>query len=118
MVAPYLLFSLCYEQVEVSDFLARVYYEYMKKYLYYACFTILGLLCALLVHALLEIAVLHTITHDLARYGENFIWQNWYEVHAVASFVLWLVGFSGGLWGGRYFWHILYIEKRYGTPRL
>jgi hypothetical protein len=89
----------------------------MKKYFYYACFTILTLILSLIIHALLEMLALHLIINNLELYGESWLWQNWVEAHAVFSSVLWLLGLGLGLWGGRHFWRRIYIEKRFGEPR-
>jgi hypothetical protein len=89
----------------------------MKRYLYYACFALLGLLIATLVHAGLEILALKIITNDMATYNDGYVWQHWNLVHGSLSLVLWLLGTFGGFVLGKHFWQVLYIEQRYGKPR-
>jgi hypothetical protein len=89
----------------------------MKKYVYIALFTFLGLLLATLLHALIEIPALKLITENYEQYGDGYIWQHWRIIHDVVGACLWLGGALGGYYAGKKWWQILYIEKRYGTPR-
>lgn len=89
----------------------------MKRIFYITAFAVLGLLLATLVHAAIEIPILSLITGDFARYQESFIWRYWPIIHGVSGAVLWGAGALGGVIAGRRFWQILYVEKRYGTPR-
>ena len=89
----------------------------MKKYFYILAFMLLGFLVSLLVHALVEIPTLAIITADPDAMANSFVWKNWWLFHGLGGRVL-LVGFIllGWFLGCR-FWQILYVEKRYGTPR-
>lgn len=89
----------------------------VKKFVYVTSFTFLGVLIATLIHAAIEIPVLKIITSDLARYGDTFIWRHWSLIHGVLAGALWVTGGVLGTWLGFRYWRILYIEKRYGTPR-
>lgn len=79
--------------------------------------TFLGLLLSTLIHAVVEILILNTITGNLTQYGDSFLWQNWELIHQIGSLGLWLAGFVGGAVAGFSFWQILYVEERYGKPR-
>ncbi len=89
----------------------------MKKYFYIVAFMFLGFLVSMLVHALVEIPVLAIITADPDTMGDNFIWQNWWFFHGVGGRALSVGCILLGFFLGRKFWQILYVEKRYGTPR-
>lgn len=89
----------------------------MKRIFYITSFTVLGLLLATLVHAAIEIPILSLITSDFARYQDSFLWRHWSAIHGIGGAVLWGAGVFGGVIAGRRFWQILYVEKRYGTPR-
>jgi len=88
----------------------------MKRLFYIACFTFLGLLLQLVLHALLEIGVISLLLRDFPRYSLGMSWDQWIIVHHVVTVIL-LIG--GALWGylsGVKFWNIIYVEKRYGWP--
>ncbi len=89
----------------------------MKRYFYIAAFGLLGYLVSMLLHAAIEIPTLALITGEAGDYGKNMVWQNWHLIHGSVGFVLSLGGVLYGLFLGRKFWQILYVEKRYGTPR-
>lgn len=89
----------------------------MKKYFYIAAFTFLGLLLSFLVHAALEIPILSLVMGNYETYGDSYVWRNWSMIHAVGGKSLSLAGVIFGFFMGRTCWQILYVEKRYGTPR-
>ena len=89
----------------------------IKKYVYIGAFGFLGYLVSLLVHAGIEIPALGWIMGEAGEYGNNWVWQNWEMLHRGASIAITLLGVGGGLYLGQRFWQILYVEKRYGTPR-
>lgn len=89
----------------------------MKRYFYIALCILLGLLVATMLHGLIEIPALSLITANFDTYGDSFVWRYWRVIHGVGGVVLWLAGALGGFWAGKRWWQILYIEKRYGTPR-
>jgi mannose/fructose/N-acetylgalactosamine-specific phosphotransferase system component IID len=90
----------------------------MKKFVYVGLFALLGVLFMTLIHGVVEVQVLRIITSDLATYGESFIWRNWTMVHGLLAGALWIKGALFGVWLGLLYWRIIYVEKRYGTPRL
>ena len=89
----------------------------MKRAFYIALFVLLGLIVATLLHALIELPTLSLITGNFEKYGNSYVWQNWRMIHGIGGAVLWLAGLVGGYWCGVKGWQILYVEKRYGTPR-
>jgi len=89
----------------------------MKRILYIGAFMFLGFLLSMLMHAALEYPTLMIISGDFARYQDSFVWQNWRVIHGVGGKILSLGGILLGFFLGRKFWQILYVEKRYGTPR-
>jgi hypothetical protein len=88
----------------------------MKRAFYILCFTLLGFLLQLIVHAIVESAVLALLLKDFDRYGLGLTWSQWYAVHHVATLALLIVGICLGFRWGVKWWQILYVEKRYGWP--
>lgn len=90
-----------------------------KKYIYIALFMLLGiLLIGVLLHALLEITALHFLVKDFRHYGLGLSWQQWYLIHHVITSILFIVGAALGFTQGRFWWRILYIEKRHLGTRI
>lgn len=89
----------------------------MKRYCYIAAFMFLGFLVSLLVHAAIEIPTLALITADPAAMGASYMWQHWPLWHGIGGKALTLLFLGMGFLLGQKFWQILYVEKRYGTPR-
>ena len=89
----------------------------MKRIFYIALFAFLGVLVATLAHAAIEIPFLAWMSDELELRRTHWLTENWYMLHAIGGKLLWLGGAVGGYIAGRKFWHILYVEKRYGTPR-
>lgn len=88
----------------------------MKRIFYIASFAFLGVLVSTLVHAAIEIPLLSVMENQLMT-GSSFLADNWWFIHGWGGKLLWLGGVVGGYIAGRRFWQILYVEKRYGTPR-
>lgn len=89
----------------------------MKKYFYIGAFMFLGYLLSMLLHAGIEIPTLAFVTGEAGDHGNNMVWQNWRLIHGGVGMMLSAGGILLGLFLGRKFWQILYVEKRYGTPR-
>ena len=89
----------------------------VKKYFYIGAFGFLGWLLSMLVHAGIEIPTLGWITGEVGHYGDNWVWRHWSVLHGTVGLLLSLSGVVLGLLLGQRFWQILYVEKRYGTPR-
>ena len=89
----------------------------MKRLFYIGVFTFLGILLSTLVHAGIEIPLLSMMESQLEMTGRSFLADNWWLIHGWGGKLLWFSGALGGFIAGRRFWQILYVEKRYGTPR-
>ena len=89
----------------------------MKKYLYIFLFMVLGLLLSQLIHSAIEIPVISLMSKQLLETGESWLADYWWLLHDMGSIVLWLAGLVFGFAMGKKYWRILYVEKRYGTPR-
>lgn len=89
----------------------------MKRTIYIISFTVLGVLVQFLAHALLELWYIALLTADFARYGFGLSWDAWFLIHHIATAVLLVGGLFGGYFSGRYWWRIIYIEKKYGKCR-
>lgn len=89
----------------------------MKRLLYIGAFTFLGTLLATLVHAGIEIPLLSMMESQLEMTGRSVFADHWWLIHGWGGKLLWFGGALGGFIAGRRFWRILYVEKRYGTPR-
>jgi len=89
----------------------------MKRTIYIIAFTFLGILLQFLVHMLAELWYVALLTGDFARYGLGLSWDTWFLVHHIATAVLFAGGVLGGYFSGRYWWRIIYIEKKYEKCR-
>jgi amino acid permease len=99
-------------------FAVTVLYTYtMKRIVYIGLFIFLGLAVSTLIHALIELPTLNLITGDFETYADSYLWRNWKMIHGVGGVLLWLAGAISGYLCGVKWWQILYVEKRYGTPR-
>lgn len=83
----------------------------MKKALYVFLFTVLGLLLAAVLHAVIEAPILWIITGDFEQYQDSFIWQNWTLLHRYVGGFIWLLGAGGGMFAGFHFWQVVYIQQ-------
>jgi hypothetical protein len=77
----------------------------------------LGFLVSLLVHAAVEIPTLAIMSRDPDTMMTNYVWQHWWLFHGVGGKVLSFAFVAFGFILGRKCWQILYVEKRFGTPR-
>ncbi len=89
----------------------------MKRIFYIALFALLGVLVVTLLHAVIEIPFLAWMSNELALGQTNWLIEHWWTIHVLGGKLLWFGGAVGGYIAGRKFWRILYVEKRYGTPR-
>jgi len=76
----------------------------MKKVLYISSFTILGLILATILHAIIEFVALAVIFEDPAQFAETFWWKEWELVHQFGANFLWLLGALGGIYSGFVLW--------------
>lgn len=90
----------------------------MKKNIYIAIFTIFTVSLAALVHITIELLVLTTINANAGIFGGTFIVEYFLVLRLLLAFVLFILGLILGIKGGRKFWRVCYIDKRFGTPWL
>jgi hypothetical protein len=88
----------------------------MKRAFYTLCFTFLGFLLQLLVHAVVEAGVLALLLRDFDRYGLGLSWNRWYAVHQTLTLAFLIGGIALGYRWGVKWWQVLYVEKRFGWP--
>jgi hypothetical protein len=84
-----------------------------KRVIYISLFTLLGIILSFLAHALLEIPIINLLVKDFERYGLGLTWQQWYVIHQVGSIFLLILGIIVGFTQGKYWWRIIYIDKKY-----
>lgn len=89
----------------------------MKRLFYIGAFLVLGLLLATLLHAGIEISLLAWMQVQLETGKTSVLLKHRELIHGVGGKLLWFGGGVAGFALGRKFWRILYIERRYGTPR-
>lgn len=87
-----------------------------KRTVYIICFVIFGILAQFLVHAGLEMAMIELLLKDFQRYGLGLSWDAWYFIHHALSVLLLAIGALFGYRQGRYWWNVIYVEKRFGWP--
>ena len=89
----------------------------MKRKIYIACFIVLGLLLAFLMHALIEIYVIKLLISDWDRFGLGLNFEQWMWIHDIFVAALITLGSYIGFRQGKYWWYVLYVLKKYGEPR-
>ena len=85
----------------------------VKRIVYIASFTILGILLSFLVHAAIEIPVINLLLADFDTYGMGLTWRQWETVHNVGTVVLLALGIIAGYMQGVYWWNIIYVRRKY-----
>ena len=85
-----------------------------KRTIYITSFTLLGILLSTIVHAGVEIPVINLLVADFDRYSLGLTWAQWFWVHHVGSVILGVAGALFGFWQGRYWWRVIYVEKKFG----
>ncbi|KPJ71321.1 hypothetical protein AMJ50_02400 [Parcubacteria bacterium DG_74_3] len=80
----------------------------MKKTIYIAAFTFLGILLQFLIHALVEIWYIGLLTQDFSRYSWGFSWSQWFLIHHIGTVILLVAGIFFGFWQGKFWWHRIY----------
>ena len=84
----------------------------MKKIIYIICFTFLGFLLQILVHAGVEIFYIRMLWKDFEKYSLGLSWNQLILIHYIGSIVLVVIGILFGLWQGIYWWKRLYENKK------
>ncbi|MEK7636186.1 MAG: hypothetical protein AAB362_00655 [Patescibacteria group bacterium] len=86
---------------------------FLKKYLYISLFAILGVLCASLIHGIVEILYIQLLLADFGRYGLGLSWGVWIYIHNILAIGLWVLGLVLGFYFGRYWWQVMYVRHDY-----
>ncbi len=92
------------------------YNKQVKRNIYVALFTLLGLLCQFLAHAIAEMGYITLLDLNYARWSFGFSFGTLLVIHHVISLALLLLGVGLGYHFGKRFWQVLYVEERYGRP--
>ena len=83
----------------------------MKKTIYIICFSFLGALLQLLIHAGIELWYIKMLTLDFQRYSLGFSFGQLVFIHHIATVVLLIAGVLFGFYQGKYWWKRLYENK-------
>ena len=84
----------------------------IKRKIYVALFTFLGLLLGFLVHAGLEIWFIGRLTADFAHNSLGYNWGQWYRIHEYFAITTVALGLLFGFKQGEYWWKVVYEQKR------
>jgi hypothetical protein len=85
----------------------------MKRLVYYLSFILLSTLVAFFLHAIIETAYIELLLQDYNKYGLGLTWNTWETIHDVSVISLLLLFGYLGYRGGKKWWSILYVEKKY-----
>jgi len=83
----------------------------MKKNIYIALFTLLGVLVGFLIHAIIEIPAIFLLVSDFEKWNLGLSWESWIFVHNVWAILLFLIGVTFGYKQGKHWWKVIYIDK-------
>lgn len=83
----------------------------LKKNIYIGFFVLLGLTLQGLAHVGIEVWYINLLVKDFSRYGLGLAWQEWFQVHHIATVILFVVGIIFGLWQGKFWWKKFYEKK-------
>ena len=82
----------------------------MKRIVYLATFTALGILVQFLIHAGVEIWYIGLLLRAFPRYSLGLSWAQWVMIHHFGSIILFFAGAGLGFWQGQYWWRRIYEE--------
>ena len=83
----------------------------MKKTIYIASFTFLGILLQFLIHGLFEAWYIGLLMSDFTKYSFGLSWSQWFLIHHTGTIILLVAGIVFGFWQGKLWWGKIY-EKR------
>ncbi len=83
----------------------------MKRKIYIALFTFLGILLQLLIHALAETWYIDLLIRDFPKYSIGFTWPQWFMIHHIITVVLFAAGAFFGFWQGKFWWRRIYEKN-------
>tara|TARA_Y100000310_G_C20700785_1_gene829663 strand:+ start:140 stop:433 length:294 start_codon:yes stop_codon:yes gene_type:complete len=88
----------------------------LKKNIYIILFTFFGGLLGFFLHMLLEIFYINTLLiSDYTVYNFGLSWGELVLVHVLFTLGLTGGGSIFGFFQGRYWWNIIYVEKRFSS---
>ncbi len=85
-----------------------------KRITYLVVCVILGILLSLLVHAGIEALYLTWATSA----GKAVVWYGGCALHPMLQFVLVLGGALSGFFLGRFWWRVVYVDRRWAKGKL
>ena len=86
----------------------------MKKYIYIFAWVILGLLLSFITHAVIEIAYInYSFAKGIILVNHTAFGHGFCVLPTYLQAGLLILGILGGFLAGRFFWRVIYIEKRY-----
>jgi hypothetical protein len=80
----------------------------MKRIAYVILFTLLGIFLNFLIHAVLEMSMVHLLVINFDTYGLGLRWDHWFYIHHVGTIILFVTGIAFVFWQGRYWWGRVY----------
>jgi hypothetical protein len=80
----------------------------MKKIIYIAAFTALGLLTQFILHAAIEIWYIGLLLSNFNKYGLGLNWNQWVLIHHAGTVLLLIAGIAAGFWQGKFWWKKIY----------
>lgn len=84
----------------------------LKKIIYVALFTALGIFVSFILHALAEIWYIGLLALNFKKYSMGLSWADLYLAHYAFSFLFLLFGFLAGFFQGLFWWQVLHSKKR------
>ena len=86
----------------------------MKRIVYIVAWVVLGLLLSLITHGLIEISYInYSLSHGIVLANQTAFGHGYCALPIWLQSLLLLTGVVGGFLAGKYFWRVIYIEKRY-----
>lgn len=83
----------------------------MKKILYIALFTILGIFVQFLIHSVIEIIYISLLITKFEIFGLGLTLAAWFTIHNIFTVVLLILGAGLGFWQGTIWWKRLYSKS-------
>jgi len=85
----------------------------MKKNIYITAFTIFGFLAQVLLHAMIELPIIKLMIINYEKFSLGLSWSQLMTIHHIGAVLLVILGLSFGFIQGKYWYQVIYIEKKY-----
>lgn len=85
----------------------------MKKQIYIFLTMVLGVLLTTILHAGLEIWYISLLNENWNKYSFGLAWPQIWQIHAIYTAILLILGAILGYYFGKRWWQIIYVEKRH-----